>query len=205
LPSAAALQAGTYSYTKPNVALSDYRSITLTVPGGWSSSDGLIYRHLGERSEVALSFWSPGDIYVDGCRWQTTEAIDVREAGHTDTNGSPSEIVLEADHPLLNQREVVSSTNVVLGGERALRIELRMPRDLDIAACDQGEFRSWESEYFASPANSHHSEGQVDIVYYVDVDRGPLFVDASYGPDASSADRAELQGILDSMVIDRGF
>ena len=68
------------------------------------ASDGLIYRHLGERSEVALSFWSPGDIYVDGCRWETTEPSMWEAEPHRHQRRRAD--CSRADHPLLNQREV---------------------------------------------------------------------------------------------------
>jgi len=213
LPSAASLEPGTYVIANPYLdedpirscdrGCSDYQTITLTVPAGWATADGLIYKHLNEPSEVALSVWTPGGIYLDPCRWQTSE-IDSDPSAHTDDG---NDIVLGDQHPLLNQlgRAAAAPTNVMLGGERALRIELSIPADLDIAGCDQGEFRSWTEWDVPGGANSHHAAGQVDVLYFVDVDRRTLFIDASHMPAASAADLAELEAILDSMFIERGF
>lgn len=213
LPSAASLEPGTYVIANPyedddpirscNQGCSDYRAITLTVPAGWATADGLIYKHLNEPTEVALSVWTPGDIYLDPCRWQTSE-VDSEPSAHIDDG---DDIVLDDDYPLLNQsgREAAAPTNVILGGVRAMRIELWIPGVLDIASCDQGEFRSWTEWDLPGGANSHHAPGQVDVVYFVDVDRRTLFIDASHMPAASESDLAELEAILESMVIDRGF
>ena len=86
-----------------------------------------------------------------------------------------------------------------------MRIELSISADLDIAACDDGEYRTWtEAGGSSDRANSHHTAGQIDVVYFVDVDRNALFIDASHRPGASQEDLAELQAILDSMIVDRG-
>lgn len=212
LPSEASLQPGLYVMANPYLdddpvrtcesGCSDYQRITLTMPAGWAVMDGLIYKHLDEPTEVAISVWTPGDIYLDPCRWQTSE-VDSNPSDHTDTTNG--EVLLDDRHPLLNQvgRRAAEPTNVTLGGQRALRIELSIAADLDIAGCDQGEFRSWTEWDVPGGANSHHAAGQVDVVYFVDVDRRTFFVDASHMPAASEADLAELQAILDSMVIDR--
>jgi hypothetical protein len=214
LPTAASLEPGSYVVANPYIdedplrsceqGCSDYLSITFTVPDGWASADGLVFKHLDEPNEVAFSIWTPGDIYLDPCRWQTSE-VGPDTSAHTDNaNG---EVVLDDLYPLLNQvgRSASAPTNVTLGGERALRIEQSVSADLDISTCDQGEFRSWTEWDVPGSANSHHAAGQVDVVYFVDVDRRPLFIDASHMPGASVADLAELDAILDSMFIDRGF
>ena len=95
-------------------------------------------------------------------------------------------------------------TQVALGGQSALRIDLSVPADLDISTCDKGEFRSWTELMSSIGANSHYAPGQLDTVYEVDVDRRPLVIDASHMPATSREDLAELEAILASMVIDRG-
>ena len=173
------------------------------MPAGWATVDGLIFKHLDQPTEVAFSAWTPGDIHLDPCRWQTSE-VDPDTSAHTHVNG---EAVLDDQYPLLNQvgRSATAPTNVTLGGQPALRIELSISADLDSASCDQGELRSWTKWDIPGGANSHHAAGQVDVVYFVDVDRRTLFIDASHMPGASAADLAELDAILDSMFIDRGL
>ena len=56
----------------------------------------------------------------------------------------------------------------------------------------------------ASPADSHHREGQVEFVYS-SMWIGSSVLDASLGLMPPRPDRAELLISLDSMVFDRGF
>ena len=165
-----------------------------------------MYKHFGQPDEVAFSAWTVDAVYADPCHWRASalSPLELTSHGH----GESGAIVLTGpgDGGLANQalRSPSAPTEVSLGGQRALRVELSVPADLDIATCDQGQFRSWTEWDVADGANSHHASGQVDVVYMVDVDRRALVIDASHGPAASRADLAELDGILASMVIDRG-
>ena len=214
LPAAGSLEPGTYVIDNPYVdgdpirscesGCSDYQRITFTMPDGWATVDGLIYKHLGEPTEVALSVWTPGGVYLDPCRWQTSEVVPISSVGHSDP--PDGQVMVDDQYPLLDEVSWLAAepTNITLGGQPAFRTELSISADLDIATCDQGEFRSWTEWDVPGGANSHHAAGQVDAVYFVDVDRRVLFIDASHLPAASEADLAELDAILDSMVIDRG-
>jgi hypothetical protein len=209
LPTVGSLAPGEYyianPYTDQDLArncyngCSDYVGITLTVPDGWASVDGLIVKDLGLPSEVAISVWTPGAVYLDPCQWQDSPVGEALE--HV-----PGETHVLAAGTLQAQagRDASAPREVTLGGQLALRLELTVPADLDLATCDQGEYRSWQEWGVHDGANSHHEPGQADVIYLVDVDRRVLIVDASHGPAASSADLAELQAILDSIFIDRG-
>ncbi len=94
LPTSGSLGPGTYVWSNPanswersgnNVqgydmsdpctpGCADYVSISFTVPDGWATTDGLIYKHLGEPNEVAFSVWTPGRIHPDPCHWQESPA-----------------------------------------------------------------------------------------------------------------------------------
>jgi hypothetical protein len=208
LPAAGLLEPGTYFILNPylkdpvlncDAGCPDYTSITFALPVGWAVTDRLISKHRDQPNEVALGVWAPGDIYADPCHWKggTVPAI-----GHT---------MPDVASTFENQTGPDGSTptRVTFGGEQArgivVRIELSVPSDLDISTCDQGEYRSWNVWEMPDHANSHHTAGQVDVVYFVDVDRRPLLIDASHRPAATPEDLADLQAILDSMVIDRGF
>ncbi len=105
LPAAGSLEPGTYVMANPYVDAdpifsADYQRITFTMPDGWATVDGLIYKHLDEPTEVALSVWTPGDIYLDPCRWQTSEVGPDTSAHNDNANG---EIVLDDQYPLLTR------------------------------------------------------------------------------------------------------
>ncbi len=185
----------------------DYRRIVFTLPDGWAISGGLVSKHLGQPDEMAFSAWAVDQVYADPCHWRKSALSPIDLANHShDAKGAI--IVAPEDGGLANQslRGALPRrlTEVTLGGESALRIELAVPADLDISTCDKGEFRSWSEWNVPDGANSHSAPGQIDVVYMVDVDRRPLVIDVSHMPATSAADLAELQAILKSMVIDRG-
>jgi hypothetical protein len=226
LPKSGALAPGSYYLTNPNVdatgncvrACSAYQRITFTLPAGWATKDGLVYKHLGQPREVAFSAWSVRDVYADPCHWQVSalSPLDIRQQ-----SGYVNGVIVLAPYGggLANQalRGPLprALTEMTLGGVIAMRIDLSVPADLNISTCDKGEFRSWPVSYngaeaasaeslAVADANSHNAPGQRDAVYMVDVDRWPLVIDASHMPATSAADQAELTAILASMIIDRG-
>jgi hypothetical protein len=192
-----------------------YSRIILTLPAGWATRDGLVYKHLNQPGEVAFSVWTVDKVYADPCHWQGSSLSALDLAGHSHAaNGA---IVLGPNvgglanqalrGPLPRALTPVTLAAVwggVSGPVGALRIELSVPSNLDISTCDRGQFRSWTVWEVADGANSHHARGQVDTVYQVDVDRRPLVIDASHMPATTEADLAELKAIVASMIIDRG-
>ncbi len=213
LPSAGALAPGTYFLVNPYAdnkpprdcrrGCADYQRIIFTLPVGWATSEGRVYKNLGQPGEVAFSAWTVGQIYDDPCHWQTSTLSPLDFVGHS--HGATGIVLAPETGGLANQllRGAIPRplTDVALGGETALRIDLSVP-DMDLSTCDDGEFRSW-TEWAVDGANSHHRPGQLDSVYMVDVDRRPLVIDASHMPATSTEDQAELEAIFASMTIDR--
>jgi hypothetical protein len=204
LPAAADLAPGTYFF--PHRSISDYQRILFTLPAGWTTKDGVVYKHQGEPDEMAISAWVPDQVYADPCHWQGSTLGPLDIANHYD-DASGALILTPADGGLANQAYrgpvPLSQSEVMIGGERALRIDLSVPANLDISTCDQGQFRSWTDSSAIGGANSHHASGQLDAAYEVDLDRKALVIDASHMPATSNADLAELNAILASMIIDR--
>ncbi len=206
---------------------SDYRRIIFTLPAGWGTRDGLVYKHLNQPGEVAFSAWSVRDVYNDPCHWQRSglSPIDIFQPGSIGTTGTIilprydgglANQALRGPRPrALHQETLASVWFGVHERVLALRIDLSVPAELDISACDKGEFRSWPVSYNGrevgaadllanNTGNAHHASGQLDSVYMVDVDRWPLVIDASHMPATSKADLAELEAMVASMTIDRG-
>jgi hypothetical protein len=210
LPENAALAPGTYTVAKPD-APSDYRRLIVTLPAGWAISDGLFHKRLDQVDEMAFSVWTGVyDVYDDPCNWQQSPTSDLDlgdERVHSDFHeATPGSTVREPLYGgLANQigRNASELTSVELGGQSALKIELSVPAELDLATCDQGQLRSWTGSSATGDANAHHSPGQIDVVYMVDVDRSALVIDASHMPATSASDLAELEAILASMIIQR--
>lgn len=230
LPKSGALGPGTYSFLNPapgSLCTSDcsaYRWIYFTLPAGWATSNGLIYKHLNQPGEVAFSFWTVDQVYADPCHWQTSalSPLDIRNTSYDPATGAY--VVTPHAGGLANQslrgplpRALAPVTFKFVDASGAswptdaFRIDLSVPTGLDISTCDMGQFRSWTAAHVADNpgypfggANSHNAPGQLDSVYMLDVDRWPLVIDASNMPGTSAADLAELQAIVASMIIDRG-
>lgn len=211
LPAAGTLAPGTYALPRPTGSVADYARLVLTVPAGWSASDGMVHKHRGRPGEVAVSAWTVNRVLVDPCHWRTSAVTRIEledEAVHEEFHETAPDASLTSRPTggLANQQGRGPSRlfRTALGGRPALRIQLSVPPDLDLDECDRGEYRSWEGRGGdGQVANSHHAPAQVDTVYVVDLDRAPLVVDVSTMPGASAADVAELDAIVASMVVDR--
>ena len=193
MPGTGVLAPGTYSLANLDCC-ADYQHLLFTLPAGWSTRDGLVYKHLDQPDEVAFSAWTVAQVYADPCHWQG--GVVGIEPG-----------ALGLATRLVDQAGLKASalTDTTLGDVYALRMELPVPAQLDIASCDRGEFRRWTEVGHADHANSHYASGQIDWVYVVDVDRRPLVIDALHMPAASTEDLAELGAILASMIVDQGL
>ncbi len=211
LPVSGALAAGTYAFANPytdrdpirtcDETCSHYRQVVFTLPEGWAVSDGLVSKNLGQPTEMAFSFWTVDQVYADGCHWEDSELTDLDLGRHEHQPDGALVVKSGGQGGLLNQagRASAEMTQFTQSGRAILRIELAISADLDLAACDRGEFRAWTEWDVADGANSRHAPGQIDVVYMIDVDLRPLVIDASHLPSTSAEDLAELEAVLASM------
>jgi hypothetical protein len=193
-----------------NRGASDFRTVEYAIPPGWEIGDVYIGKSLGQPGEVAISFWTPAGVYPDPCRRDAgLSPIDLAVHSHTDSG----ELIL-MNHPRVGLsaqggRAATEARSLIIddpsedGGTIALRLELTVPEDLDLASCDDGVYVAWPSNHAADRPNDNHVAGQTDIIYQVDVDRGPLVIDASFRPESSPDDIEELYAVLGSIAVDR--
>ena len=227
LPKAGALASGNYYLANPYLGdnpplncvhgCADYQRIYFTLPAGWATSNGLVYKHLNQPGEVAFSAWTVDQVYADPCHWQGS-ALSPLDITHWSYNAATGKAVLTPYEgglanqalrgPLPRALTPVKLAFVDVSGASyptdAWRIDLSVPAGLDISTCDKGQFRSWTEWEVTDGADSHYASGQLDSVYMINVDRRALVIDASHMPATSAADLAELKAILASMIIDRG-
>ncbi len=94
-------------------------------------------------------------------------------------------------------------TDVNVGGYPAKRVALTLPAEADIAGCDGPKFRLWpDTGGSESGGLLAGLPGSIDVTYVVDGPDKPFVVVARQQPNSSAADRAELQAIVDSIVIE---
>ena len=171
----------------------------------------MVHKRIDQPGEVTLSAWRVDHVFDDPCHWQASSRSELDLAHHRihqDLHQRPWGQSCPR-HPTAAWRTSRAGTHrncsaSRLEGVSALKIELSVPPGLDIGSCDLGAFRPWAGRGSATDVNLQHVPGQTDVVYMVDVDRAPLVVDASYTPQTTESDLAELQAILASMTVDLG-
>lgn len=193
-----------------NPDASDFTSVEYTIPPEWETGEVYIGKNLGQPNEVAISFWTPAGVYPDPCR-RTTELSPIDLAEHSHDAGGDLILMNYPNIGLSAQdgRAATEPRSLIIDdpseddGNIALRLELTVPADLDLASCDDGVYVAWPGNDTGGRPNDNHVPGQTDIIYQVDVDLGPLVIDASYRPASSPEDIEELYAVLASIVVDR--
>ncbi|HEX6139490.1 MAG TPA: hypothetical protein VF013_03390 [Candidatus Limnocylindria bacterium] len=160
--------------------------LTVTLPPGWESDATSVSRTGEDAQPMGLSVWLIHEIYADPCHWRGTATV-------VGTTAAEVAAALEAQ-PMRHARH----SRVDLAGRTAEFVTLTVP-DTDLAACDDGEFRSWTDAN--GPPRTQSAEGQVDEVYVVDVDGTALVIDAAYSRDASTEERATIHRLVQSLQI----
>jgi hypothetical protein len=204
LPSTGSLDPGTYYISDGRMTPGLF---TFTVPEGWATDEGFVTKNLedepigtyGVGNNLLLVTWIVSHVYADICDWEGT-MIDVEG-----TVGFSLPTVVQLTDALVGQEGRVASapTDVMLGGFPATRIELTVPADLDVAACNGGIIRFWpDTGGSESGGLCCAPVGSTDVVYVVDVDGNTFVVVARHTAASSAEDRAELDAILESIRID---
>jgi hypothetical protein len=167
--------------------------VTTPRPAGWHLDANFANKGGETPDGIGFSAWTTTGVYADPCHWGD-ENLDLR--------GKPTAAAILAGLVVQEGRNASTPVETTLGGWPAMRVELTTPADVNIANCDLGRYKAWTDLSDPSGGNWNHQNGQVDVVYVVDVDRGPVVVTAWHQETTSVTDLAELQDVLDAMVID---
>src|SRR5262249_11783570 len=156
-------------------------------------------------SEVMLAPQSVTTVYTDACAW-----------GNYVSAGAWADDLMKALEAQRN-RTASRPTTLSVGGFPAEMIELTVAPGLDLATCNQGTVRLWPDNGPDPRGLPIDSADAIDDVYAVELSDFPgpppttlgvddarrLVILARHDPGSSDTDRAELQGILDSIQIVR--
>jgi hypothetical protein len=196
LPDNGDLEPGTYFVDRRNITPARF---TLTMPAGWETID---YAIIGKTDggakgptafRAALSTWLVANVWADPCKSVTGgKALPVGSATTVDSLATAlSEQV---------GRNGSTPTDVTIGGLSGKKVELSVPADFDSSTCEGGNFRVWqEAGAQGGDGGFVYGPGQRNTVYILDANGTPLVIDAMYLPNATVADKAELQAIIDSV------
>lgn len=187
----------------PLPAPNDSLTVAFTVGEGWEAifESALIPSGdpgYGPPGGMAILFEDVTTLNGDPCAWSGTDD-DV-------TVGPTVDDLVEA---LLAQTayEVSDPVDVSIGGYSGRRVDIVVPTDPfprqadDAPECDEGNYYMWSTVhgesgiYVQGPADRWHTN-------ILDVDGTRLVIVTRDFPGTSSADRAEMDAIVDSLVID---
>lgn len=171
--------------------IADVRVITPR-PDGWTLTANFASK-TGAEPGIGFSAWTSTAAHADPCHWEDEEM---------DLSAEPTVdgiVAILLAQPGRDPRPPVETT---LGGWPATRLELVTPQDLDIAACDLGRYKAWTDLSDPNGGNWNHTNGQLDVVYVVDVNGTPVVIDSWYGETTSPADLRDVESIFEAMVID---
>ncbi len=183
------LEAGTYIFDNSVLGFpgKPFPNIVITVPDGWSSFGYGVNRYNNTTRYLAVSFWSVGDVYANGCHWLGPKI-------HPGPTVDDLTAVLAA-RPLRNATAPVA---VNFGGYHGKYLEWSVPLDISFSDCDGTFFRSWT----AADGGDRYQQGpgQVDRLWILDIQGHRLVIDVTYMPAASAPDQVELGKVADSIA-----
>jgi hypothetical protein len=81
---------------------------------------------------------------------------------------------------------------------------VQAPLSVDVDRCSDGKFLRWTTDPDLQPGGGRYNQGpgQFDRLWILDVEGVRLVVSASFYPETSAEDRAELWQIVESVRID---
>jgi hypothetical protein len=188
IPSSGPIEAGTYLMSD---GLSEF---SVTFPAGWDAAESGhdIRKNRDLTTELAFTVFDPGiSVYPDACANDVTPPL----------TGPTADDLLAALDAQQNS-DVSEPADVTIGGRPAVRLEVSVPAGLDMATCYESILRIWADPVgylaFGPPTGT-------GTIYVVETSSGRIVIGADgEEPQASAADLAELQAIVDSIQFEPG-
>jgi hypothetical protein len=142
---------------------------------------------------LAGALIEPVFVYGDPCDWQST----MPETPVTTVDEVVAALAAQAS------RDASDPLDVTIGGYTGKRITLHVPEDAVFADCDAGEFASFGYGNTREDLwRWHQGPGQIDDLWFVDVDGVVVVIDAMYRPDTPFANIEEMREIATSATFE---
>ncbi len=189
IPSSGALEPGTYSFSALDPDFDASYRITMDVPDGYEGFGGWGVFQPGKGQ--GISAWVVGNVYADPCHWIGT--LPDPPVGSS-VDGLVAALASQKGH------HASTPTDVTVDGFTGKYMEQTVPGGIDLADCDNGQFRTWvdtglQGARWLRP-------GQRDLLWIVDIGGVPLVIDVALGRGTSPQDRAERLQIVESIHIE---
>ena len=181
------LESGTYAIADPFLV-----PVSVSVPAGWQGNIGGPYAVFLERPSGPGVFFSIFDkVYADPCHF---------DKGLLNPLPGPTVDDLATALASLPGLDATTPTDVTVGGYQGKQLTLTVPASLGTGCtlAPGGYFRVWE---LPLGATNDLTRGESDTVWILDVNGQRLVIDTPEKPGQTAQDKAEVQGILDSIRI----
>jgi hypothetical protein len=181
--------------------------VSVVLPAGWEKATDWMYVRRGVLPlPLSFSVWRLRQVNTFPCRWASGIVADPswldtaegqaralsswwgQDSGQTPMSNSP--IAPLASKPLPTTMAAYS----------AWYLEVLIPTGLDLTRCDGGQLILWDSSDAAVRYTLGPSE--VNRIWVINSDRGPIVIDAGLSLAASASQKAEIQAIIDSIELD---
>jgi hypothetical protein len=181
--------------------------LTVTLPTGWEKAGPAFYLKPGSTSPVGLSIgaYSIQNVNTFPCRWSSDSFTDTAYP----RTAAGLALALSAFWGQDPSASFFSNATIApvssrprpttIGGHPALYVEVLIPSILDFSQCDGGQLVLWES--LGGPVRYGLGPGEIDRLWVVDVRGALVVIDAALPLLASRSDAAELQRVIDSVVM----
>ena len=196
------LNPGTHTYRPKKNSF----NVRFTVPAGWSWHGRYLSKGgIGLPDGAAIFFFSaPLQVYADPVHWLGAKS--------TRWIGYPAEDFVSAlaAQPSRNATKPTYLAAGAIGSPNrwpGMAVEVTVPDNLNLAACDRGQFRSWGPD---GEARIAQGPGQRDLVWAIDTGGGAdfgapaqqgLVIDAATFPGTPASVISEIVAILKSIVV----
>jgi hypothetical protein len=189
--------------------------LTFLVPEGWTDVSGRGVR----KNDLSLTVWvSPHGVWINPCYWTSNPGdfadppmmrdLKYLADAFWDWWGAPRPIGAGnwAGDEQATLPRGTAPMGAVVDQYAARYVEFRVPADLDLRFCNQGEYRIWIG--LDAQIKTISAPGELNQLWILKVglpdvrEGGFVIVDASSFPESSAKDRAELQAMVDSIRIE---
>jgi hypothetical protein len=185
--------------------------LTVTLPDGWEQASPAMFVKPNYTAGVSLSIgaWRIAHVNEFPCRWSSQrysdddviDTVDGQAQALSDWWGQDPNLA-----PFFSNSSIapiaVKPRPGTIASHDAMYVEVLIPSVFDFSQCDAGQLVLWQT------ADGHVRYGlgpdEQLRIWVVDVDGHPIVIAASSPLSPPPADEAELQTVIDSIVIEPG-
>lgn len=166
--------------------VADPVQITFEMPAGWAAAQSWLISATSDTVDTALVFIHVNGLYSDPC---------LANSGTPDVPVGSTADELASALTAQTAYEATVTGDVTIDGHPGVRMELRMPTDLEYTSCENGQFWVWDAPLVSEIPNRWEL-----VILDVDGTTTVLLADVT---GATAESRDQIEQMLQSAEIDR--